>query len=270
MEVLFMKKLVGLLVVLVLVVGGVLYYFNAGEDVLKVGATPVPHSEILEFIKEDFEKETGATLEIVEFNDYVQPNLALDEGSIDANFFQHLPYLESFSKNQGLKGLVSIAKIHVEPMGFYLKSDEVQEGDTIVIPNDSTNEGRALILLENNGLITLEEDGKLTATVQNIVDNPLNLNFVELDAAYLPRTYKEDDTVNGAVINTNYAIQADLNPLKDAVFIEGAESPYANIVVVKEENKDNKHIKVLVELLQSQKVKDFINDKYKGAVVPVF
>jgi D-methionine transport system substrate-binding protein len=155
-------------------------------------------------------------------------------------------------------------------MGFYLKSDEVQEGDTIVIPNDSTNEGRALILLENNGLITLEEDGKLTATVQNIVDNPLNLNFVELDAAYLPRTYKEDDTVNGAVINTNYAIQADLNPLKDAVFIEGAESPYANIVVVKEENKDNKHIKVLVELLQSQKVKDFINDKYKGAVVPVF
>jgi D-methionine transport system substrate-binding protein len=270
MEVLFMRKLVGILVVLVLVVGGVLYYFNAGEDVLRVGATPVPHAEILEVVKEDFEKETGATLEIIEFNDYVQPNLALDDGSIDANFFQHGPYLESFSKNQGLEDLISIAKIHVEPMGFYLKSDEVQEGDTIVIPNDSTNEGRALILLENNGLITLEEEEKLTATVQNIIGNPLNLKFVELDAAYLPRTYKEDDTVNGAVINTNYAIQADLNPLTDALFIEGSESPYANIITVKEENKDDDLIKTLIELLQSQKVKDFINEKYKGAVVPVF
>jgi len=172
-----MRKLVGILVVLVLVVGGVLYYFNAGEDVLRVGATPVPHAEILEVVKEDFEKETGATLEIIEFNDYVQPNLALDDGSIDANFFQHGPYLESFSKNQGLEDLISIAKIHVEPMGFYLKSDEVQEGDTIVIPNDSTNEGRALILLENNGLITLEEEEKLTATVQNIIGNPLNLKL---------------------------------------------------------------------------------------------
>jgi D-methionine transport system substrate-binding protein len=265
-----MKKFVGVLVVLVLVVGGVLYYFNAGEDVFKVGATPVPHAEILEIIKEDFEEKTGATLEIVEFNDYVQPNLALDEGSIDANFFQHVPYLESFSKNQGLESLISVAKIHVEPMGFYLKSGEVQEGDTIVIPNDSTNEGRALILLENNGLITLEEDEKLTATVQNIVDNPLKLNFVELDAAYLPRTYKEDDTVNGAVINTNYAIQADLNPLNDAVFIEGSESPYANIITIKEENRDDELIETLIELLQSQKVEDFINEKYEGAVVPVF
>jgi len=265
-----MKKVIGLLVVVVLVVIGIFYYFNTGEDVLRVGATPVPHAELLELIKDDFEKETGAILEIVEFNDYVQPNLALDDGSIDANFFQHVPYLESFSQNQGLESLISIAKIHVEPMGFYVKAEEVNEGDTIVIPNDTTNEGRALILLENNGLITLEEEGKLSATIQNIVENPLNLEFVELDAAYLPRTYKEDDTVNGGVINTNYAIQADLNPLEDALYIEGSESPYANIVAVKEENKDNELILVLVEHLQSEKIKNYINEKYKGAVVPVF
>ncbi|MGM0640286.1 MAG: MetQ/NlpA family ABC transporter substrate-binding protein [Thermotogota bacterium] len=265
-----MKKVIGLLVVVVLVVIGVIYYFNAGEEVLKVGATPVPHAELLELIREDFEKETGATLEIVEFNDYVQPNLALDDGSIDANFFQHIPYLESFSQNQGLEGLISVAKIHVEPMGFYVKSDEIRKGDTVVIPNDTTNEGRALILLENNGLITLEEEEKLSATIQNIVKNPLNLEFVELDAAYLPRTYKEDDTVNGGVINTNYAIQADLNPLEDALYIEGSESPYANIVAVKEENKENELIISLIDYLQSEKVSAYINDKYEGAVVPVF
>lgn len=265
-----MKRVISLVVILVLVVFGVLFYFNQNEKVLKIGATPVPHAEILQYVKDDFEKETGATLEIVEFNDYVQPNLALEDGSIDANYFQHVPYLESFSEKQNLKDLVSIAKIHVEPMGFYVKNNEISAGDTIVIPNDTTNEGRALILLENNGLITLEDNNKLSATVQNIVGNPKKLKFVELDAAYLPRTYKEDDTVNGAVINTNYAIQAGLNPLNDAMYIEGSESPYANIIAVKENNKENKLILELVKLLQSKKVKDYINKKYQGAVVPVF
>ncbi|AEX84543.1 hypothetical protein XO10_00425 [Marinitoga sp. 1135] len=263
-----MKKVVFILVGILLVLMGC----SEKEKVFKIGATAIPHAEILEFVKNDFEKETGYKLDIVVFNDYVQPNIALEEEQIDANYFQHIPYLEEFSKNKGYTDLIAVAKIHVEPMGFYSKKQlsEFKSGDKVVIPNDATNEGRALLLLAKNGLITLKSTNSLKVTITDIKDNKYNLNFVELDAAYLPRTYKEDNTVVGAVINTNYAIENGLNPLQDAIFIEDANSPYANIIAVKEKNKNNKQLKKLIELLQSQKVKEFILEKYNGAVVPVF
>ncbi|WGS65598.1 MetQ/NlpA family ABC transporter substrate-binding protein [Marinitoga aeolica] len=263
-----MKKLGIFILLLVLVLFGC----SKEEKVLKIGATAVPHAEILEFVKDDFEKKTGYKLEIVIFNDYVQPNIALEEEQIDANYFQHIPYLEEFSKNKGYKDLISIAKIHVEPMGFYSKKPikEFKSGDKVVIPNDATNEGRALLLLQENGLIKLKNTNSLKVTINDIEENKYNLTFVELDAAYLPRTYKEDASVVGAVINTNYAIENGLNPLKDAIFIENANSPYANIIAVKKKNEDNEIIKELISILQTEKVKNFIIEKYKGAVVPTF
>lgn len=241
------------------------------EDVvtLKVGATPVPHAEILEFVKPKL-KESGINLEIVEFTDYVRPNLALSENEIDANFFQHIPYMESFAKEHKLE-LISIAKIHVEPLGLYSKKlksiDELKEGAVIAIPNDPTNEGRALILLDSNGIIKLKDSAGLEATERDLAENPKNLVFKPIDAAQLPRTL---DDVDVAIINTNYAIIANLDPSKDALIIEGSESPYSNIITVRPENKDSELILKLVEVLQSDAVKEFILDKYKGAIVPVF
>jgi len=247
--------------------------FGFGSNTFKVGATPVPHAEILEFVKDDFKEKTGADLEIVIFTDYVQPNLALEDGSIDANFFQHEPYLETFKKERNLPDLLSVAKIHVEPMGFYLKKDlnSLKKGDLIIIPNDVTNEGRSLLLLQEHGVIKLKErEDNLVATIKDIVENPYGLVFKELEAPYLPRTYREDKNVVGAVINTNYAIEAGLNPLEDAVFYEGAESPYANIIAIKKSRIDDELVKALVEVLTTDKVRKFILEKYNGAVVPVF
>jgi len=258
-----------LLVTLFSVVG----FSAAKSKSFKVGASPVPHAEILEFVKDDFEQKTGVKLDIIIFTDYVQPNLALADGSIDANYFQHEPYLLTFVKERKIEGLVCAAKIHVEPMGFYLKKDlkDLKKGDIIIIPNDVTNEGRALLLLEQHGLIKLRErEDPLVATVKDIVENPYNLTFKELEAPYLPRTYKTDKNVVGAVINTNYAMEADLNPLKDAVFFEGAESPYANIIAVREERLNDELVKALIEVLTTDKVRNFILEKYNGAVVPVF
>ncbi|RAO99090.1 methionine ABC transporter substrate-binding protein [Petrotoga sp. 9PW.55.5.1] len=253
-------------------VGFAAFGFGGGKS-FKVGATPVPHAEILEFVKDDFEEKTGVKLDIVIFTDYVQPNLALEDGSIDANYFQHEPYLETFTRERGINDLVSIAKIHVEPMGFYLKKDlkDLKKGDLIILPNDVTNEGRSLLLLQENGIIKLNDrEDPLVATIKDILENPYGLKFKELEAPYLPRTYKSDKNVVGAVINTNYAIEADLNPLKDAVFYEGAESPYANIIAVKENRADDELVKALVEVLTTEKVRNFILEKYNGAVVPVF
>lgn len=236
---------------------------------LKVGATPVPHGEILEFIKPKL-KESGIDLEIIEFTDYVRPNLALSEGEIDANFFQHIPYMESFAKEHKLE-LTSVAKIHVEPLGFYSKKlksmDDISDGAIIAIPNDPTNEGRALILLDSNGIITLKEDAGLKATEKDLADNPKNIVFKPIDAAQLPRTL---DDLDGAIINTNYALEAGLNPSKDALLIEGSDSPYSNVLTVTPENKDSELIGELVEVLQSEEVKKFILDKYKGSILPTF
>jgi D-methionine transport system substrate-binding protein len=236
---------------------------------LTIGATPVPHTEILEFIKPQLEKE-GVTLEIKEFTDYVTPNLALSEKEIDANFFQHLPYLDTFNKERGLD-LVSAVNVHVEPLGLYSKKikslDELKEGSTITIPNDPTNGGRALILLSTKGIIELKEDAGLEATEKDIAKNPKNLVFKAVDAALLPRTL---DDADASVINTNFALEGGLSPKEDALLIEGSESPYANIVAVRSEDQDNESIQKLIKALQSQDVKKFIEGKYKGAIVPAF
>lgn len=237
--------------------------------VLKVGATPVPHSELLEFIKPKLAAE-GITLEIIEFTDYVNPNLALNSKDLDANFFQHVPYMEAFAREQKME-FVSAGKVHVEPLGLYSEKinslDDLQDGATIAIPNDPTNEGRSLILLASKGIIKLKEDAGLEATDKDIIENPKNLKFKPIDAAQLPRSLQD---VDAAIINTNYALEAKFNPVKDALLLEDSESPYANIVTVRPDNQNSELIQKLIDVLQTEDVKEFISDKYQGAVVPAF
>lgn len=239
------------------------------SKIIKVGATPLPHAEILEIVKEDLAAK-GYELEVVEFTDYVMPNMALDEGSIDANFFQHVPYMDSFAKDHNLK-LVNAGGVHVEPMGVYsnkIKSiEELKDGDKVAIPNDSTNGGRALLLLEKHGLIKLDEKAGLEATEIDIIENKLNLKFSAIDAAQLPRTL---DDVTISVINSNYALEAGFNPVKDSLVMEEKDSPYVNIITVLKKNAESEKTKALVEALQTDKVKDFINEKYEGSIVPSF
>lgn len=239
------------------------------DETLTVAASAVPHAEILEFVKPTLAKE-GVDLQIKVFNDYVQPNLQVAEKRMDANFFQHQPYLDEFNKGKGTD-LVSVAKVHVEPFGAYsdkLKSlAELPDGANVALPNDATNEGRALLLLAKAGLITLKDPTSITATPKDVLQNPKNLKFRELEAATLPRVLTQVDL---ALINTNYALSAKLDPTKDALIIEGAESPYANILVARPDNKDSDAMKKLVAALQSPEVKAFIIEKYKGAVVPAF
>jgi D-methionine transport system substrate-binding protein len=239
------------------------------DETLTVAASAVPHAEILEFVKPTLAKE-GVDLQIKVFNDYVQPNLQVAEKRLDANFFQHQPYLDEFNKGKGTD-LVSVGKVHVEPFGAYadkIKSlDALPDGANVAIPNDATNEGRALLLLAKAGLITLKDPSSITATPKDVQQNPKNLKFRELEAATLPRVLTQVDL---ALINTNYALSAKLDPTKDALIIEGAESPYANILVTRTENKDADAVKKLVAALQSPEVKAFILEKYKGAVVPAF
>jgi D-methionine transport system substrate-binding protein len=239
------------------------------DETLTVAASAVPHAEILEFVKPTLAKE-GVDLQIKVFNDYVQPNLQVAEKRMDANFFQHQPYLDEFNKGKGTE-LVSVAKVHVEPFGAYsdkIKSlAELPDGATVALPNDATNEGRALLLLAKAGLITLKDPASIIATPKDVLQNPKNLKFRELEAATLPRVLTQVDLT---LINTNYALTAKLDPTKDALVIEGAESPYANILVARPDNKDSDAMKKLVAALQSPEVKTFIADKYKGAVVPAF
>lgn len=260
-------KVLVVVILLLIVVGGSIL---AGDKVIKIGATPVPHGEILKDVVQPLLAEEGIELEIVEFTDYITPNLALADGSIDANYFQHVPYLEQFSNDHNLD-LISVAKVHIEPFGLYsdkLKSiDELPEGATIAVPNDPSNEGRALLLLASQGIITLPGDDVLDATPIDIVKNPKKLKFKELEAAQLPRILPD---VTAAFINTNYALEAGLNPLEDALIIEGDKSPYANILVVRGGDQDNELIQELVDALTSDEVEEYILDKYEGAVVPVF
>ena len=237
---------------------------------IKIGATPVPHSEILENIKADL-KEKNITLEIVEFNDYVQPNIALNDKELDANFFQHEPYLNDFIKEHSEMKLKNAGGVHVEPMGIYSskikKLEDIPFGAYVSIPNDATNGGRALLLLDKAKLITLREGVGEMATVQDIVSNDNDLHIQEIEAAQLPRTL---DDVDIAVINTNFAMNANLNPVNDALFMEDKTSPYVNIITVREGDENRPEIKTLIQTLQSDKVKNFINEKYKGAIVPAF
>ncbi|EAK0825977.1 methionine ABC transporter substrate-binding protein [Campylobacter fetus subsp. testudinum] len=237
-------------------------------EVIKVGATPVPHAEILEFIKPELKK-AGYDLEIKVFNDYVIPNIAVEDGDLDANFFQHIPYLNEFNANKGTH-LVKTVGVHLEPMGVYSKKlkslKDLKDGAIVSIPNDPTNESRALDVLVTAKLIEVDTNAKLR-TPLDITKNPKNLKFKEIEAATLPRTL---DDVDIAVINTNFAMNANLNPTKNALLIESKESPYVNIVVVKDGNQNSKKIKALDSAINTDAVKKFILDTYKGAVVPAF
>ncbi|HPX26209.1 MAG: MetQ/NlpA family ABC transporter substrate-binding protein [Spirochaetaceae bacterium] len=266
-----MKKIFGIFVIALV---SVTLVFAGGKKeqskVLTVGATPEPHAALLNLIVEDLAKE-GITLKIIEFTDYVTPNDAVESGQIDANFFQHVPYQDTFNKEKGYH-LVSAAGIHVEPLAVYsskiTKLSDLPNGATVAIPNDPTNEGRALLLLQSAGLITLKKDAGLTAIPLDIVENKKNLKFREIEAASLPRVLGD---VDAAVINGNYALPAGLSAAKDGLFIEGKDSPYVNIVTVKAGNENNPRILALVKALKSQKIKDYIIQKYPdGDVVPVF
>ena len=241
---------------------------QAGEK-LVVAATPVPHAEILELIKPTLAKE-GVDLEVKVFTDYVQPNVQVAEKHLDANYFQTLPYLESFNKGKGTN-LVTVIGVHVEPFGGYSKKvknlSELKDGATIAIPNEGSNSGRALILLQKAGLIELKDPTNAVSTPKDIAKNPHNFKFKELESALLPRVL---DQVDLDMINTNYALEAGLNPATDALIIEGADSPYVNFLVARPDNKDSDAIQKLAKALTSPEVKAFIEQKYKGAVVPAF
>ena len=241
---------------------------QAGEK-LVVAATPVPHAEILELIKPTLAKE-GVDLEIKVFTDYVQPNVQVAEKHLDANYFQTLPYLESFNKGKGTN-LTTVIGVHVEPFGGYSKKvknlSELKDGATIAIPNEGSNSGRALILLQKAGLIELKDPTNAVSTPKDIAKNPHNFKFKELESALLPRVL---DQVDLDMINTNYALEAGLNPATDALIIEGSDSPYVNFLVARPDNKNSDAIQKLAKALTSPEVKAFIEQKYKGAVVPAF
>lgn len=242
---------------------------------ITVGASSTPHAEILEVVKDDMAAK-GYELKIMEFTDYVLPNTALESGELDANYFQHLPYLTTFNAEHGTH-LVSVAAIHYEPFGIFPGKtktiNELKEGATISLPNDGSNETRALLLLQQEGIIKLKEgiDASSNATILDIAENPLNIKFVEMEAAQLAISLPDVDM---AVINGNYAIQMGLNATTDALAVESvdgdAAQTYANILVVKEGNENNPGIQALIEVLKTEKVRNFINETFKGAVVPMF
>ncbi|PZG89328.1 metal ABC transporter substrate-binding protein [Streptomyces sp. NTH33] len=240
---------------------------------LTVAATPTPQGEILTYVKDNLAKKAGLKLEVKEFTDYVTPNTAVQQGQVDANYFQHKPYLDDFNKKNGTDIVpVPGGTVHLEPLGVYSESvkklDDLKKGATVALPNDTTNEARALKLLEANGVIKLKAGAGYDATPKDIASNPKNLTFKELEAAQLPRSLGD---VDAAVINGNYALEAKLSPARDALAAESAEgNPYANLLTVKKGNENDPRVKKLVELLTSPEVKKFIEDKYDGAVVPAF
>ncbi len=258
-----MKKLLPVLLAFVLGLSA------HAADKLTVAATAVPHAEILEFVKPLLAGE-GVELNIKVFNDYVQPNIQVAEKRLDANFFQHQPYLDEFNKSKGTR-LVTVIGEHIEPFGAYSRKveslDDLPQGASVVIPNDATNGGRALLLLDKAGVIKLKNVGNILATPKDIVGNPKGIKIRELEAATLPRVL---DQVDLALINTNYALEAKLNPARDALVIEGSDSPYVNILVAREDNKDSPAMQKLVKIMHSDEVRKFILEKYRGAVVPAF
>ena len=243
---------------------------NQKLETIKVGACVTPHAEILNALKEEL-AEKGYDLQVVEYNDYVLPNTALEDGDLDANYFQHKPYLEDFNAENGTH-IVSVADVHFEPLGIYAGKtaslSELKEGAIVAVPNDTTNEARALLLLQQEGLIKLKDDAGLQATALDIVENPLKLEIRELEAAQVARAIQDVDI---ACINGNYALEAQLDA---AIALESSQSEaaetYANIIAVKEGNEDSTKTKALVEAVLSDKVRDFINENYPGAVLPVF
>ncbi|BBH68166.1 lipoprotein [Actinoplanes sp. OR16] len=244
---------------------------SGDSDVLKVGVSPVPHGEILKYVSDNLAAAEGLKLEIVEFNDYIQPNVALSEKQIDANYFQHIPYLEEEVAAKGYK-FTALKPVHIEPLGVYSKTvkaiADVPNGGVVAIPNDPSNSGRSLSLLAKNGLITLKDGVGVKATEKDITANPKNLQFKSLEAAQLPRSL-EDTAIS--VINGNYAIETGLKPSADALALEtGDDNPYANLVVVRTGDETDARIVKLEKLLHSAEVKKFIEDKYQGSVLAAF
>lgn len=241
------------------------------KGIITVAASPTPHAEILEAAKPIL-AEQGWNLEVTVFDDYILPNQVVDSGELDANYFQHIPYLDEFNAERGTH-LVNAGGIHYEPFGIYPGTkktlDEVADGDVIAVPNDTTNEARALLLLQDNGLIKLKDGAGLTATVQDIEENPHNLEIQELEAAQVPRVVGE---VAYVVLNGNYALQADFSVAKDSIAYESSDSEaaktYVNVIAVAEGNENNEGIKALVDVLKSDEIKQYINDNYDGAVIP--
>lgn len=266
-----MKRKVFALVLSLALILGLAACGGSGDKSFKVGATPAPHAEILEIAKEILAKD-GYEMEIVEYNDYIQPNNSVEDGSLLANYFQHITYMNQFNADSGTH-LVNVAGIHYEPFGIYAgKTDSLaslSDGAQIAVPNDATNEGRALLLLQQEGLITLADGAGLTATKSDIADNPHNYDIVELEASQLPARLADVDV---AVINGNYAIDAGLK-VSDALAVESADSAaaeaYVNVVAVKEGSEDDPRVQALVKALESDEVKEFINSTYDGAVVPL-
>lgn len=241
----------------------------AETTTLTVAASPTPHAQILEQCVPIL-AEQGIELVINEYSDYVVPNTAVEDGDEDANYFQHIPYLEEFNASRGTH-LVDVASVHIEPMAIYAGKtaslEELPDGASIAVPNDPTNEGRALLLLEAQGLITLSDSSNLSSTPKDIAENPKNLTFVEVEAATIPSIVSEVDL---AVINSNYALGAGYNPVTDSLAIESSDSPYVNVLVVKEGNEENPAIQALVEALHSDTIRTYIEDTFDGAVVPAF
>ena len=269
-----MKKLIAAALTGALVLGtvGTSVVFAADDDkTITVAASETPHSEILEAAKPILEEE-GYDLEVTVFDDYVQPNEVVESGDFDANYFQHIPYLNSFNEEKGTH-LVNAGGIHYEPFGIYpgTKSslDDIADGDTIAVPNDTTNEARALLLLQDNGIIKLKDGAGLEATVNDIEENPYNVEIVELAAEQVARVAEETSYI---VLNGNYALQAGYSVSKDALAYETSDSEaaktYVNVIAVKEGNENSDKIKALVDVLKSDEIKDFINKKYDGAVIP--
>ena len=264
-------SLTAALTIAALTANGVIVSADAEKGTIKVAASATPHAEILEEAKPILEEE-GWELDVTVFDDYVQPNLVVESGDFDANYFQHIPYLDNFNEEQGTH-LVNAGGIHYEPFGIYPGTkktlDDLEDGDTIAVPNDTTNEARALLLLQDNGVITLKDGAGLEATVKDIEENTKNIQIEELEAAQVSRV---KDEVAFVVLNGNYALQAGYSVSKDSIAHETSDSEaaktYVNIIAVKEGNEDSEAIKALVDVLKSDEIKDFINEKYDGAVVP--
>jgi len=271
MEEINMKK-----IFLFLIIAGLLIITFAGcadnkskENLIRIGVSPEPHAKMIEHIKDDLENQ-GIKVELIEFTDYNKPNLALAEGELDANFFQHEPYMNTFKEENNID-IVSIGGVHIEPMGLYSNKhdsiDDLPDGCEIAIPNDPTNGGRSLLLLEKYDLIKLDEEAGILATENDIVENPKNIKIVPLEAAQLPRVL---DDVDGAIINGNYALEAGLVPTKDSLILEDKDSPYANIVAVRAGEENEEKFKKLMEALRSNKMRKFIEETYEGGVIPAF
>ena len=241
-----------------------------GDNKIVIGVSPTPHGEIIEGLKPEFEKE-GLDVEVVNFDDYIQPNLQLEAGDLDANYFQHKPYLDSFTEERNIDDLAVLGYVHIEPMAIYSEKyksvDEIEDGAEIIIPNDPSNGARALILLEDAGLIKLKDKTNLNSTEKDIAENPKNLKFTAMDAPSIAQVYKD---AGAAVINSNFAIGQGLDPTKDSIFLEPTDSPYANLVAIRKEDADKEKFKKFLKVLNSEEAKKFIEEKFKGAVIPAF